>query len=215
MAVVVPEDTQKAVDELTEWASTVIVRSAPERTQVLDVVKDAKNKRKFFNNLFDTNIKMWHAGHKNAVAEKRRWTDRLDCAEKAGKDAVLKYDNEQERKRVIEQRRLQAIADEQARREKARLEKEAEKLKTPELKEARLEEAAAIVAPVVQIETVQKTEGVSTKKTWKARVIDKNLVPREYMFVDVKVLNALARATKGSIEVAGVVFYEDSSLAIR
>ena len=115
-----------------------------------------------------------------------------------------------------EERRLQAIEDERVRREKERLLKQAENLKTPELKMARLEKAEAIAAPVVRINTApSKVSGVATRKTWKARVVDFNKVPRKYMLVNTKALDALARATKGNIEVPGVEFFEESSLSIR
>jgi hypothetical protein len=215
MTVVVPEETQGFVDRLDQWAVQVVVTTDLQREAVLGVVKEAKIKRKFFNDLFNPNIKMWDGGHKAAIADKRRWTDRLDAAEKAGKKAVRSYDQEQEQIRIKEKRRLQAIADEKARRERDRLRKQAEKIKGDELRQARLEEAEEVEAPVVQVAIPQKVKGVATKRTWKARVIDLNKVPRQFMIVDMKALNALAKATKGSMVVEGVEFFEESSLAIR
>jgi hypothetical protein len=150
------------------------------------------------------------------VAKEKSYTDRLDAVERKIKSAVLVYDRAQEEIRRAEQRRLQAEADERARRERERLEKEAARLKTPELKEERLAQAQAIVAPVVEVAQIApKVEGVSTRKTWKARVIDAGQVPREFMTVNETALNAYARATKGKMPVAGVEFYEEESLAVR
>jgi hypothetical protein len=215
MAVTVPEKTQGVIDRLDQWAKKVVVTTDLQRTAVLGVVKDVKIQRKALNEIFDPNIKKAHALHKSLVAQKKQFTDRLEKAEKAGKDAVLIYDEEQERKRREEQRRLQADADERARKERERLQKRAEKLKTPEKKEALLEESAEIVAPVVQVAEPEKVEGVSKKTTWKARVIDVDKVPRQFMEVNMTALNALARSTKGTMKIEGVEFYEESTLAIR
>ncbi len=214
MAMVVPEKTQKAIDHLAAWAVAVQVNNDEEKIAVLEIVKGAKEQRKVLDSIFDPNIKRLHDAHKASIAEKKAFTDRLDKAERAGKQAVLRYDQEQERLRLAEQRRLQAEADEKARRERERLEKEALKLKTPELQEQRLAEAQAIEAPVIQVQGPVKVEGVVTRKTWKARVTDINLVPREYMVVNETALNGLARATKGSITIPGVEFYEESTLAL-
>jgi len=179
------------------------------------MIKEVKSMKSkivaFFAVSKDSAYKTWKA----ICSNEKTFTDRLDAVEKNAKTAILKYDNEQEAERRKEQLRLQAIEDARVAREKERLEKRAATLKTPELKEAALAEADAIIAPVVQIEEKTKSEGVSTRKTWKARVTDISLVPRAYMVVNQQALDALAKATKGSMALPGVEFYEDSSLTVK
>jgi len=111
---------------------------------------------------------------------------------------------------------LQAVADEAARKEKERLEKAAAKLKTPEKREALIEQAAMVAAPVIQVAPVApKVAGVSVRKTWKARVVDQTKVPREFMSVNEKALDAYAKATCGKMPVGGVEFYQQESMAVR
>ena len=54
--------------------------------------------------------------------------------------------------------------------------------------------------------------GISIRETWKCEVIDKNLVPREFLSVDTKALNGLAKSTKGAVEINGVRFYKTNSI---
>jgi hypothetical protein len=65
-----------------------------------------------------------------------------------------------------------------------------------------------------------KTEGTAAKTTWKAKVTNPALVPIEIAGIqirpiDTKALDTLARASKGSIKIPGVEFYEDVQIAIR
>ena len=193
----------------------IIVMGEESRAGIVEMIKEVKSMKSkivaFFKDSKDSAYKTWKA----VCSNEKTFTDRLDQVEKSAKQAVLKYDNEQEAIRRKEQMRLQAIEDARAARERERLEKRAETLKTPELKEAALAEADSIIAPVVQIEEKTKSEGVSTRKTWKARVTDISLVPRAYMVVNQQALDALAKATKGSVQLPGVDFYEDSTLAVK
>jgi len=193
----------------------ILVMGQQSRDDVVEMIKEVKSMKSkivaFFAVSKDSAYKTWKA----ICSNEKTFTDRLDAVEKNAKTAILKYDNEQEAERRKEQLRLQAIEDARVAREKERLEKRAATLKTPELKEAALAEADAIIAPVVQIEEKTKSEGVSTRKTWKARVTDISLVPRAYMVVNQQALDALAKATKGSMALPGVEFYEDSSLTVK
>jgi hypothetical protein len=213
--IVVDETTARQIDQLEAWSRNVTVKTEAEKAAVLEIVRGVKAQRKTLDEFFDPGIKKAHELHKGLVAQKKQFTDRLDTAEAAGKRAMLAFDQEQARIREEERRRLQAIADEQARKERERLEKEAVRLKTPEKQAERLEQAAAVAAPVVQVAEAPKAEGASTRKIWKARVVDVALVPREFMIVNEKALDAMAKATKGATPVAGVEFYAEEVMAIR
>ncbi|MDI9504826.1 MAG: hypothetical protein QM271_01825 [Bacillota bacterium] len=72
-------------------------------------------------------------------------------------------------------------------------------------------------APVIE---APKASGISTRKTWKARVTDPAKVPCyangvEIRPVNMSALNNLARMTKGTAEIPGVEFFEESSIAAR
>jgi hypothetical protein len=72
---------------------------------------------------------------------------------------------------------------------------------------------------VIEQPKAVKTAGTAVKTTWKARVVNDSLVPISIMGtmlrpVDTSTLDKLAKASKGSMAIPGVEFYEDINLAI-
>lgn len=157
---------------------------------------------------------------KSAVMDLFRPTSTaVDNLEKHLKSLMIAYVNEEERKRKAEEEKLRKIAEAAEAKERKRLEEQAAKAlangKTDKAEE--LSQRAATVnrvAPIVA-STVQKVSGVSMKQNWKARVIDINAVPRAYLIVDEKKLDQIAKATKGSLTLAGIEFYSEDVLASR
>lgn len=143
----------------------------------------------------------------------------LEIAEKKIKETMIAYTNEQERIRFEREEKLRKQAENEETKKRAALEEKARKAREAgnEEKADQLEQKAAEVhvqAPVLA-STVQKVDGISMKQNWKARVIDANKVPREYLVVDEQKLNQMAKATKGSLSIAGVEFYAEDVLASR
>lgn len=215
MTVSVPADEAGRISKFENWAKSLTIKSGEEHDYALQTLKAAKTLKNNIVAFFADTKENAHKTWKGIVAQEKRFTDQIDAGERAAKAAILKYQQEQEALRVAEQRRLQAEADARAAAERARLEKEAAKLKTPELREARLEAAAQVIAPVVHVAPIVETTGSSIRRTWKARVVDVSLVPREYMVVNEVALQGFARATKGQVKIAGVEFYEDAGLSVR
>jgi hypothetical protein len=170
------------------------------RAKVIEFFKDSKENA--------------HRAWKAICANEGKFTDRLDMAKENAKSAIVRYDNEQAAIRRKEQARLQAIADEQARKEKERLEKQAEKLKTPERKEALLEQAAQVTAAVVELSPDKsETKGRTTRWQWRCK--DFTAVPDSYKMLNEKMLNGIATSTKGALEVPGIEFYPEYSVTIK
>lgn len=55
--------------------------------------------------------------------------------------------------------------------------------------------------------------GVSVRTIWRARVVDPDSVPREFLCPDLEALNAYARVMKQASSVPGVEFYSQTILA--
>jgi uncharacterized membrane protein YqiK len=119
------EGLKKEVDTLDEMTRTVAVRNPDERTVVYQLVQSVKTKKREIIDYFAESKALANAAWKKIVGMEKNETDKLDAFEAAGKRAILTYDQEQERIRQAEQRRLQAIADEQARKEREKAEAEA------------------------------------------------------------------------------------------
>ena len=72
---------------------------------------------------------------------------------------------------------------------------------------------------VIEQPKAVKTAGTSVKMPWKARVINDSLVPVTFAGtmlrpVDTSTLDKLAKASKGSMTIPGVEFYEDINIAV-
>jgi len=222
-----PSKAELLATEATEilvQAKTYTIKTAEQFQAVGEELKRIKGVRKQVDDLFDTIIKKAHEAHKAAVASKKQLTDPLDMAEGAFKKAMLVYNAEQQRLAAVEQEKLRAIAEEQARKEREKL--EAQALKAMESgKEEKAEEllsCAETVQAFVPIVTpqVSTVSGVSTRKTWKAKVVNPSLVPAysgdiELRKIDQGQLDRIAKMTSGSAKIPGVEFYEESSLAVR
>lgn len=208
-------DLLNEISSLENYAQTLAIQNNNDRNQAIDVIKEIKRSRKRVVEFFKDSKEKAHATWKSIVAQEKRFTDQLDRFERSLKNKVTEYERIEEEKREAERQRLQAKADEEARRERERLLKRAEKVKTPEKKEMLMEQAETITAPSVQINEQEKTEGVASQKLWKARVTDEKLVPREWLIVNQKALDAYAKATKGAVKVPGVEFYYEKYLSVR
>lgn len=55
---------------------------------------------------------------------------------------------------------------------------------------------------------------ISFRKTWDLEIVDPNLVPREYLLIDVSALRKVCQATKGQIQVPGVRFFQRDGVAV-
>ena len=195
-------------------ASSIVVKTPEQYTEASDFLKAVKGAQKRVTDFFSPMKSKAHEAWKAITTTEAATLKPLQDAEAQVKRVLVTYQTEQEAIRQAEQRKLQAAADEAARKERERLEKEAAKLKTPELREARLEQAAAVIAPVVTVAAVTPViAGQSIRKTWKARVVNSDAVPRAWLMVNEKSLAAFAVATKGAVKVDGVEFYEESTLA--
>jgi len=215
-AVIGPDNiTQTGIRQMETWAKELAIHTPAEYQTAIDGLKQVKTLRQGISRFFEDSKTKAHAALKAICRNEKQFTDRLDVVEAKAKNILTAYARVEEEKRQAEQRRLQAEADEAARRERERLEKEAAKLKTPEKREERLAQAAAVVAPVVNIApTTPAVKGTAMRKVWRARVVDAQAVPRAWLMVNDKALNAFAVSTKGAVPVKGVEFYVEDRMAV-
>jgi seryl-tRNA synthetase len=165
--------------------------------------------------------------HKSLVAAEKELLAPLETATAAIKSRMLDYQREQERIRqeqIREQERMAAEARRKA-EEAARLAEEAswkDELDDADVDILRMAQAEVdtAVAAIPQVDPKAKVVGISTRKVWKARVVDDKAVPVAMMGImlrpiDMTALNRLAVASSGGAEVPGVEFYQDESMSVR
>jgi hypothetical protein len=160
----------------------------------------------------------------------------LQDAEKILKGKVLQFDEIEEERIRVENRRLQKEAEEKARVEAERLkaEKEAQKVEVAEsltqqgfveeAKEVMQQQTQVSVAPVFYKTEAPKVEGASTRGKWKGEVTDIKLLlaeilagrqPTTLIKIEQRELDALAKSWKDELTVPGVRVYCEKTLAIR
>jgi hypothetical protein len=210
-----PEQLKTEPPALLQQARALTVSSGDQYTEAAMFLKRIKGASKSITDFFRPLKQSAEDHKKQLLAAERTLTDPLTTAETLTKRAMLVYDEAERKRAQEEQRRLQAEADERARREREALERKAELAKKPETQQ-RYQEAAACVcaAPVIHVEApVPRIAGISTRTIWKAKVTDPLKVPREFLMVDEKKLDQYARAMKEGASVPGVEFYAEQSLA--
>jgi hypothetical protein len=158
----------------------------------------------------------------------------LEEAERLYKRAMLGYQDEQERIRREQQRKLDEAAAAERRKleEKAAKEREQAEAARAQGRDSRAAElerradlrtdaAAAVVAPVVQVEA-PRVAGVSTRENWSALVLDKSAlikavaagtVPELALEPNMKFLNAQAKVMKRELPYPGVKAVVEKVLA--
>lgn len=158
--------------------------------------------------------------HREIVAKEKAMLQPLTEAETIIKRSMSAYQQAVEAKRRAEEAELRRKQQE----ERDRL--LAEAADAEENGDVLTAETTMIIAEMVEdikpvvVSSAPKAAGISTRKTWKARIVDENAVPVvangiTIRPIDMSALNKLAVLTKGTGTIPGVEFYEDVTLAVR
>jgi flagellar biosynthesis GTPase FlhF len=146
--------------------------------------------------------------------------ERIQREERAKAEVERRTAEEAQRKATEEARTAQAAGDKAAQQRAAEAQRVAQEAQ--ETAQAQIE--LAEIAPPLPVAVAPKAAGISFRGTWKAEVTDiVQLVTAvasrpeltAIVQVDHAALNQLARATKGSMTIPGVRFYEEQNLAAR
>lgn len=166
--------------------------------------------------VFDPQVDAAHKAHKAAVALRQKFLDPLQQRERQFKSLIADYHREQERAA----RALREEEERKARIEKNRLEAEAKaKMEAGDFAGAKenirqsMDVQEDTARSLEALRPTPKMAGVAVRKTWRAKVVDPEKVPREYWVIDEKKIAAVVSATKGSLQIPGVEIYEDTVIA--
>jgi len=213
---------QKALS-FPEQARTFRVADQATLNKANDFLLTIKAMQKEINETFDPIIRKAHDAHKEAVAKKKKHEAPLKEAEGIVKALMGDY--------LAEQRRLQEAAEAEMRR----LAREAEQKRIDEENKQRAEAQEAIdegdfdkardilakevpaaeIIPMPITPPPPKMEGVSVKKIWKYRIVDKNAIPREYLKIDEVSIGIVVRTLKDQTRIPGIEVYSEDSLSAR
>lgn len=199
------------VDALEVFAANYKVTNAEQFLASADELKRVKAAQKQLEAARTSITDPLNAALKAANNFFRLPGDRLARIERAVKNALGIYADEQERLRRQEQERAETAAKKERDRIEARAAAAAAQGKSDKAEQLQ-ERANAVVAPVIQREA-PKVTGLSSGDTWKFDVTDPALVPREYLSVDMVKIGAVVRAMKGETKIAGVTVRRERRFA--
>ncbi len=169
------------------------------RAQLADV-------RRRVTDYFEPLKSMAHKLHKTLCDRENAILKPLDTRDRAIAAAMSTYKAEQDRARrqreLEEQARLQREQDDAALAEAAAL-----ATGDPVLAAAVLEQAITAPAPVVVERDTLKDTGAKFRRTWKWRIRDAALIPRDFLTTDDVKIGAYVRAMKSSGAIPGIDIY--------
>ena len=214
-AIVVPADVEKESSSVVKQANAIVVKDSASYELAGDFLRTIKSASLKIDGVFDGPIEAAHKAHKSMLAAKKTFSVPLAEAEQHVKDKRKIWFNEQERIRLAEQRRLEqeAFAAAEAAREAelAELRKQHKYRAAKQIAQTEIEVApVAVVAPVAPRE-----DGIGKTVRWKYKIVDANLIPREYLLVDEVRLGKIARAEHDQHPIPGVEFYGEIEDQVR
>lgn len=234
----IPKDTQEKIEKALEFFHSlkeIKFSNDQEYSNGVELCKSVKvhiktidDDRKILVKPFNDKVSEIN-GECNGVIRK------LQNAESVIKKGMGSYWQEKDRKRLEDQRKLEAAAEERRRQEAEKARKEAEKAaayreqgreEMADKAEARAETAQTIASTVTApiVTNSAKVAGSTFKTVYKAEVTDKkaaiqhmmmNDVLVAYLEIDIKGLERLINAQKGKIEIEGIKVIEDVQVGLR
>lgn len=217
-----PRELQAEVSETLETLRNTKIVTNDDYVFVVELSKMFRALDKKITDFF-TPLKRKQDAAKQALLDAEKEQRKLGLEGKALADSmILDYQTEQARIRREEERRLTEEA--RKREEDRRLAEAIELAEDGDAEGADMVLAEPVVAPVISLPSVPKVQGMSTRRTWKARLTDKMALIRwvgahpEYQHLldaNSTALNAAARAMKSACPIEGIQTYEEETLAQR
>jgi len=173
---------------------------------------------------FEPMRKAAHAAYQTILDKKKEHLGPVEQAEKTVKDAIRKWDDEQERIRQELQAKAQKEAEQKAIEERNQEAMMAEHLGLSEENVSEIMSApvTAVAAPVDR--TYERARGIGSRDNWKCKVNDikalcravaNGKVPAEYVLPNQSALDKRAKADKSLMLIPGCVSYNDSVVTAR
>ena len=210
-------DIETEISAFVEENQPIMVNSNDDLGRATACIKGIKGMQEKVKESFDPICLKAHQAHKEALAQREKYLMPLQLLEKKFKDAILVFSKKMEAEQAERIRKANAEMARVAEEKKQKLLDEAKKTDDAWDKEELQEKAQAIVpvtcdAPGKAIEK----EGLSIRKTWKARVVDESIVPRAFLVVNESALNAAAKQEGWRIAgIMGVEFYQSETANVR
>ena len=227
------EDPPEEAKDLVESGSVEHALAIPDKIRALVVTDqaslnvalayrmDIKAFRMRVNEEFDKGIHQAYEHHRHLTAQKRKYTDRLDEADKINNPKIATYLDEQDRIRYEAQRAAQLAKEKIEREAQEAADKAQALIEKGRVKEAdKVVERAAerieqiqVAAPVVPEKTY--AAGTTLREDWTFEITNVELIPRKFLVPDLTMIRRYGQNMKHQAIVPGVRFYTVKSVMSR
>ena len=209
------ETIKVQVSDVIAQSRALVVKDHASSEKAGLILSAIKAMRKGVATLCGPAVAAAHAAHKAAIKVQDSLDNPLEAEEKSTKEKLKTYNQKQESLRLAEQRRLQEIENEKARR---KAEDEAALMEAVgDIETAEAIIAAPVMAKVVELAPVTAPENVSFVSNWKWRktaAFDISKVPPEYLMLNETMINQLAKAMKDQMRIPGLEAYDAGSVRV-
>jgi len=198
---------------LPEKAKAIVIRTADDYKQAAEFKITLAGWRKKITEEFAPMKEAAHKAHKAITAKEGEYLKPITDAESTLKASIIKWQDEQEQLRRIEQARIEAEARAAAEADRKRREEEALQVAIAEGTDEVYVEPAPYIPPPIAAPTYEKVTGLGITRRWGAEVTDikklcravaDGVVPESYVLPNMPALNARASADKQSLIIPGV-----------
>lgn len=208
------------IPEVVQMARGIIeVKSNETEAFAVEYCKILKTAQKQVSETFDPMVEKAHQAHKEATTQRAKFLDPLKAEEKRIKDLIGNYRLELERQRKAEEDRIKAEQERLLAEERKRLlekaEQESKSGNEEKANDLAFQSATLELGGVAVVSKAVKQTGMAVPMTWKARIVNEALIPRQFLIVNEKALNDFAKTSFGKTPIAGVEFYEEPNVRIR
>ncbi len=197
-----------------ERVKTLVIKTAEDYKDAMKDLRGIKVFIKEAKEYWKDPVESAHKAHVSVKAKANAMINPAEAAEKTLKFKIDEYDKELERQAKIAQDAANAKAKAEADKLLARAETQAAK-GNEAAAEALRERAVMAEAIVPVIPTPEKEEGVSKRKKHTIIVENIELLPREYMIPNQKLLDSMAQTTNGTIKIPGCRVNTENVMSVR
>lgn len=209
---------EKQTTAIAEYTAKLVISTPSQQTAAGEALRRIKLVQKEVAAHFDGPVKAAYDSWKAATALRAKFDEPLKDAERRIKNELARYQAVQEAEARRQQLEAEAKARAEAEAERKALEKQAvkaDKKGDADKAEALRQEATFVQAAPVVVAGPAKQDGIAYRDEWYAEVVDLGALPREYLLPNTTALNALAKATKGTVRISGVEFKSRKVVSAR
>ena len=201
---------QPRVSSITSDVESLVIKTPVSYSRADDFLIMVKDHKTQVNEAFDPIIQKAHESHVEALKQKKKFWEPLDNAEKTLKIKMKVYQDEQTQLHEAELSRLKREAEkEQEERMLAKAIKLEEQGMTPETVTAMLNFKQPVVVDTSAVPEVPQFDKRVFKKSWKFKIINPNLIPRQYLCPDLTKIGQYVRTMKVDAKIEGVEIWEE------